>query len=123
MAEQKSKLQEKINFYLTIGVFALLIVVPPVLCSLFYLSRVPDVSWGDGSPTYTRIWMHRERRPVGIGYESRRIFVQYSETEICVENKLRFFLWGTSYRTRPATSHTTMVLVNNHWQQTGQVCR
>lgn len=122
--KQTNTLQEKFNYYLTIVVLVLFIVVPPVLCGLFYLSQVPDVTWGnDESPAFTRIWMYRERRPVGIGYQSQRVTREYSATEVCVETKLRFLLWGESDRAEPATSSRVMVLANNRWQPSGQKCR
>lgn len=123
MTNKPSKRQEKLNWYLTIVVLVLFTCVPPLLCSLLYLSQVPDITWGDeASPAYTRIWMHRERRPVGIAYESRSIVEQYSSTKVCVENKLRFFLWGRSDRAEPATSRSEMILVDNRWQPTGEAC-
>jgi hypothetical protein len=120
--KRPSSLQERINTALTILVLALFIIVPPLLCGLFYLSRVPDISWGDAPLNYSRIWMHRERRPVGIGYQSHRVITEYSETEVCVENKLRFFLWGRSRGAEPATSSQKMVLVDQDWQATGEAC-
>lgn len=123
MSKKPSKFQQKLNNCLTILVLALLIFLPPLLCGLFYLSRVPDITWGGGdSPTYTRLWLHRERRPVGLGYESRRISETYSDSEICVQTKLRFLLWGTSPSAEPATRHQRMVLVDQHWQPTGEAC-
>ena len=124
MVRQPTKLQEKMNWYLTVVVLILSIILPLILCGLFYLSRVPDVTWGEeNSPRYTRIWMHRERRPVGIGYESRRIIETFSDTEICVQNNLRFFLWGEARSAEPVETRQKMVLVNNLWQPTGEACR
>lgn len=124
MTKQPTKLQERINLSLTIVVMVLLVVLPPVLCGLLYLSRVPDVTWGgnDGEPAYTRLWMHRERRPVGLGYETRRVVIEYSDTRVCVENNLRFLLWGSSDRAEPATSFKEMILVEGQWQSTGEDC-
>ena len=116
--------QEKVNLILTIVVIFLLIVVPPVLCGLFYLSQVPDITIGDGAgPNYTRIWMYRERRPLGIGLQSRRVVETYSDTELCAETRLRFLLWGNSRLVRPATSSQIMTLQNDQWQPTGEECR
>ena len=121
---QPSKFQRNLNWYLTLFVLALFLIVPLLLCGLFYLSQVPDITWGGGdSPTYTRIWMHRERRPAGIGFESRRIVERYGDTEICVQNKLRFLLWGQSRTAEPATRQQTMLLTNDQWQPTGEACR
>ncbi len=123
MSKHPTKLQEKVNYSLTVVVLVLFFILPFVLCALFYLSQVPDVTWGGiDSPAYTRIWMYRERRPIGIGYESRRIVAEYDDTEICVENRLRFFLWGTSHTAEPATKQQRMLLVDNRWQPTGQTC-
>jgi hypothetical protein len=122
--KKHSALQERVNLFLTIIVIFLLIVVPPVLCGLFYLSQVPDVTFGGtDSPNYTRIWMYRERRPVGVGYQSRRIVETYTDSEICAETRLRFLLWGHSRLARPATSSQTITLVDGQWQPSGEDCR
>lgn len=124
MSTKPGKLQERINFYLTIIVLALLIGLPPILCGLLYLSRVPDITWGrEDRLTYTRIWMYRERRPVGIGLQSQRVTKEYSFSEVCVENRLRFFLWGKSSKAEPNTSSHQMILVDDRWQSNGQLCR
>jgi hypothetical protein len=124
MAKQPSNLQEKLNWILTITVLVLSFIVPLLLCGLFYLSQVPDITWGgEGRPTYTRIWLHRERRPVGLGYESRRVTLEYNDHEICVQNKLRFLLWGKSAQAEPATTQLKLALINNRWQPTGEPCR
>ncbi len=124
MSKKQSKLQEKINKSLTIVALFLLVTLPPILCGLFYLSQAPDITWesADGL-TYTRIWMYRERRPVGIGYQSRRVIKEYSYSEACVETRLRFLLWGKSLKAEPSTSSRQMILVDNRWQSTGEVCR
>jgi hypothetical protein len=116
--------QDKVNLFLTIAVIFLLIVVPPILCGLFYLSQVPDITIGNGdSLSYTRLWMYRERRPLGIGLQSRRVVESYSDTEVCAETRLRFLLWGKSRLVRPATSSQLMTLVDDQWQPTGADCR
>ena len=121
--KKPSKLQEKINWYLTIIVLVLFTLIPPISCGLLYLSRVPDVTWGDeASTSYTRIWMYRERRPVGIGYQRRHVVIEYNENEVCVETRLRFLLWGRSDRAEPATKHQRMILVDGRWQPTGERC-
>jgi hypothetical protein len=124
MSKKPSKLQQKLNYYLTLVVLVLLVVLPPLLCGLFYLSQVPDVTWGGGdSPAYTRLWVHRERRPVGLGLETRRMITTYSDTELCVQTKLRFLLWGTSPTAESATRQQRMVGVDQRWQPTGEACQ
>lgn len=124
MSDDQSKFQENLNWYLSLLVLVLFAIVPPILCGLLYLSRVPDVSWERVDKlTYDRIWLYRERRPVGIGYQAQRIVTQYRQTEVCVENRLRFLLWGKSEEARPATSRQIMAFVNNRWQPTGEACR
>ncbi len=124
MPKQPSKLQQQINWYLSLLVLFLFVTVPPILCGLFYLSQVPEVMWqGEGNLTYDRIWMYRERRPLGIAYQTQRVIETYSPTEVCVENKLRFFLWGSSERAEEATISQKMVFVDSQWQSTGQACR
>lgn len=123
-SKQPNKLQEKINLYLTIVVLFLLVILPPILCGLLYLSRVPDITWeGDDGLTYTRIWMYRQRRPVGIGMQRQRVVEIYSDTEVCAELRLRFLLWGRSPEAEPVTSERTMVLVDGYWQPSGGECR
>ncbi len=121
--KKPSKLQDRINWYLTIVVLVLFTLLPPVSCGLLYLSRVPDITWGDeASTSYIRIWMHRERRPVGIGYQRRHVVIEYNENEVCVETRLRFLLWGRSDRAKPAISYTKLIRVDDRWQQTGDDC-
>lgn len=122
--KKSSKLQEKINYYLTIVVLILFVIVPPVSCGLLYLSRVPDITWaGDDGLTYTRIWMHRERRPVGIGIQRQLVVETYSDSEVCAELRLRFILWGRSPEAQPVTSERAMILVDGRWQPANEECR
>lgn len=123
MPKQPSKLQQQINWYLSLFVLFLFVTVPPILCSLLYLSQVPDMMWQrDDRLTFDRIWMYRERRPLGIAYQTQRVIIEYSLTEVCVQNNLQFFLWGSSTLAKPATSSHRMVLVDNQWQATGRTC-
>lgn len=101
-----------------------MLIVPPILCGLFYLSQTPEVMWQrDDQLTFDRIWMHRERRPLGIAYQTQRVVEFYSPGEVCVQNDLRFFLWGRSSEAQPSTSNHRLVLVNNLWQSTGEACK
>ena len=124
MSNQPSKLQQQLNWFLSLLVILLLFIIPPLLCGLLYLSRVPDVTWerSDGV-TYDRIWLYRERRPVGIGYQTRRVIAEPDSTEICAENGVRFFLWRKSAEAQPSTYSQKMVLVNDQWQPTGEACQ
>jgi hypothetical protein len=123
MAKEPGKLQQQINWYLSLFVLFLFVTVPPVLCGLFYLSRVPEVMWErDDSLTYDRIWLYRERGPLGIAYQTQRIIKEYSQTEVCVQSALHFFLWGSSKEAEAATSSHRMVWLDNQWQSTGQAC-
>jgi hypothetical protein len=122
--KQPGKLQERINFFLTIIVLAFLVFLPPILCGLLYLSRVPDVTFGEENGlSYTRVWMYRERRPLGIAYQRQSVVEMYSDTEACVETQLRFLLWGNSRLAEPNTSSRGMTLVNDRWQPNGLECR
>ncbi len=123
MSKQASKFQQQLTWYLSLCVLALFLVVPPILCGLLYLSRVPEVMWEDEDLlTFDRIWMYRERRPLGIAYQNQRVIKTYSQTEVCVQNDLRFFLWGNSKEAKPNTSNHRMILVDNLWQSTGEAC-
>lgn len=122
--EEPNKLQTEINWYLSLIVLILFIVVPPILCGLFYLSRVPDITWAsDDNLTYTRVWMYRERRPLGLAFETRQLVERYTDTRVCVQNKLRFFLWGESDIAKPATSRHTMEFYDNRWHLVGEECQ
>lgn len=123
MSKEPSKLQQQINWYLSLVVLFLLVIIPPILCGLFYLSQVPEVMWErDQSLTFDRIWLYRERRPLGIAYQTQRIIKEYSQTEVCVESNLRFLLWGSSKEAEAATSSRRMVWVDNQWQSTSEIC-
>jgi len=120
---QRSNMQQNISWYLSLVVITLLIILPPIWCGFLYLSSVPDVIWeGNDGVSFDRIWMYRERRPVGIAYQSRRVIEEYSPTEICAETQLRFFLWGQSREADPATVTQLLTLSNNRWQPTGEEC-
>lgn len=124
MSKQPTKLQQQLNWYLSLFVLTLMLIVPPILCGLFYLSQAPEVMWQrDDQLTFDRIWMHRERRPLGIAYQTQRVIEYYSPSEVCVQNDLRFFLWGRSTEAQPSTSSHRLVLVNNLWQSTGEACK
>jgi hypothetical protein len=124
MRKQPSKLQEQINWYLSLFVIFLFVTVPPILCGLLCLSQVPEVMWQrEDQLTFDRIWMYRERRPLGIAYQTQRVTQEYSPTEVCVQSDLQFFLWGSSNLAKPATSSRRMVLVDNQWQSTSAACR
>lgn len=121
--KQPSKLQQELNWYLSLFVIALLVILPPIWCGFLYLARVPDITWeGDDGISFDRIWMYRERRPVGIGYQSRRVIAEYSNEEVCAETRLRFFLWGSTDQAAPATTSQLMVLVDDRWQPTSEAC-
>ena len=123
MTTPPDKFQEKLNWYLSLLVLFLFFVVPPILCSLLYLSQVPDVTWERNDRlTYDRIWLHRDRRPVGLGYQSQRVVAEFSDIEVCVENKLRFFLWGRSQSAEPGVSNRRMVYVDHQWQPEAEAC-
>jgi len=120
---QPGKMKQNINWYLSWVVIALLIILPPIWCGFLYLSSVPEVIWEDSDGiSFDRIWMYRERRPVGIGYQSRRVIEEYSPTEVCAETQLRFFLWGKSREADPATAAHVLTFANNRWQPTGEEC-
>ena len=122
--KQPSKTQQNISWYLSLVVIALLIILPPIWCGFLYLSSVPDVTWeGSDGVSFDRIWMYRERRPVGIAYQSRRVIEQYSPTEVCAETQLRFFLWGESREADSATATQLLTLADDRWQPTGEECR
>jgi hypothetical protein len=124
MPKEQSKLQQQINWYLSLFVLFLFVTVPPILCSLLYLSQVPEVIWQrDDHLTFDRVWMYRERRPLGIAYQTQRVIQAYSQTEVCVQSDLQFFLWGNSNLAKPATSSRRMVLVDKQWESTGEECR
>lgn len=121
--KEQSETQQNITWYLSLVVIALLIILPPIWCGFLYLSSVPDVTWesSDGV-SFDRIWMYRERRPVGIAYQSRRVIKEYSPTEVCAQTQLRFYLWGKSREADSSTASQVLTLTNNRWQPTGEEC-
>ena len=124
VSNRPGRFQQELNWYLSLAVVFLLVIVPPILCGLFYLSQVPELTWErDDGLTFDRIWLYRERRPQGIGYQRARVTADYSFTEVCVETRLRFWLWGNAAQAEPATTRHQMVLVDGRWQSTGADCR
>ncbi len=116
--------RDQLNWYLALLVLFLFITVPPFMCGLLYLSQVPDVVWErDNGLTFDRVWMYRTRRPVGVGYQSQRVLNEVSPDEVCVQNRVRFLLWGKAEGVVGATSSQTVVRTGGQWQPTGQPCR
>ncbi len=122
MSNPPSKLQQEITWYLSLVVLFLVVVLPPLLCGLVYLSRVPDVTWQGSGPTYDRIWLYRERRPLGIAHQSQRVIKEYGPTELCAENRLRFYLWGQAAEAEESTTTHKFIRAGEAWQPTGEGC-
>ncbi len=120
---QSTAWKKKVNLALSVVVLILLVLVPPLLCGLFYLSQVPDITWGnDQGLTFTRIWLYRDRGAKGIGYQNQHIIKEYSDTAVCAETRLRFFLWAESSKAEPATTSRELIVFNNRWQPSGELC-
>jgi hypothetical protein len=122
MSTPPGKLQQEVSWYLSLVVLFLVILVPPLLCGLLYLSQVPDITWHGSGPTYDRIWLYRERRPLGIAYQSQRVIKAYNPTELCIENRLRFYLWGQAKEAEESTTTHKFVRLGEAWQPTGEGC-
>ena len=123
---EKPTLQQNIAWYLTLLLIIMVACMPGVLCSLYYLSTVPDITWQRGTDDLTvdRIWIERIRGPVGIGYETQRIKERLSDDEVCIKTTIRYYLWRTSRRdpVEGATYHQIHAKTQYGWQSTGQPC-
>jgi len=122
----QEKFKQDLAWYLTLLLIVLVTCTPGPLCSLFYLSRVPDVTWQRGRENLTvdRIWMARLRRgPIGVGYETQRITQTFSETDLCVTTTIRYFLWSDAGDdTTGTTYHLRYTKIGPNWQPTGASC-
>jgi hypothetical protein len=119
----QEKLKQDVAWYLTLLLVIMVACLPGFLCSLYYLSTVPDVTWQRGDLTYDRVWMARERAPVGIAYETQRIHENISAEEICVVNTIRYFLWNEVEGGDQNSRYSQlMVKTDNGWQSNGQSC-
>ena len=117
------KLKQDLAWYLTLLLIIMVACLPGFFCSLFYLSTVPDVTWRRGELTYDRLWMAREDGPVGIAYESQRINERLSDEEVCVVNKLRYFLWTeVEGGNQNAQYSQLMTKTEQGWRSSGQTC-
>ena len=125
MSEQASpSANENLSFFLTLLLIILLALVPTCLCGLFYLSRVPDVTWQRGALSYNRLWLADVRGPAGLGFESQWVSKEYSPTEVCVENSVRFFLWSAppGSANQDVAYNQRWVLQDGDWQPSGKNC-
>lgn len=119
-------LRDNITWYATLLLVVIVAIVPTLLCGIFYLSRVPDVTWRHGDLAHDRIWLARIPQPIGLGFESHRVAKSYNDHEVCVEVNVRYLLWS-----RPpdlgedpnVTYSELMVLTKDGWQSNGEACR
>ncbi|MFQ5612622.1 MAG: hypothetical protein ACE5H9_10870 [Anaerolineae bacterium] len=127
MTQQDSDpLRQNISWYGSLLLVLIIAIVPTALCGLFYLSRVPDVTWRRGDLTHDRLWLARVPQPIGLGFESQRPATSYSDHEVCVEVNVRFLLWSRpgDFRQDQNVSYSqVLVLTERGWQPNGQDCR
>lgn len=118
--------QENVAWFFTLLLIILVACLPGFLCSLFYLSTVPDVTWQRGREDLTidRIWMARLRGPVGIGLESQRVTDRINETQICVATNVRYLLWRDPDNESLENAKYSRIyhLTDQGWQMTADTC-
>ena len=118
--------QQTITWYLTLLLIAMVACMPGAMCSLYYLSTVPDVAWTRGREglTVDRIWMARARRgPVGLGYETQRITDTLADEALCVTTTVRYLLWSSAGSdAEGATYQHKFTQTDYGWQSTGESC-
>ena len=118
-------LQQNIAWYLTLLLITLVACMPCTLCSLYYLSAVPDITWHRGSYDLTvdRIWMARLRGPVGVGYETQRVTETIADDQVCVTNTIRYFLWSDAGEEAEGAEFSRLFAKTPQgWRATGEVC-
>jgi len=118
-------LQQNIAWYLTLLLITLVACMPCTLCSLYYLSTVPDITWRRGryDLTVDRIWMARLRGPVGLGYETQRVTRTISADQVCVTNTIRYFLWSDAGEETGGTEFSRLFgKTETGWRATGEGC-
>ena len=120
------KLKEEVGFYASLLLIILVTCAPGFLCSLYYLSTVPDVTWqrGDKDLTIDRVFMlHVKRSPVGLGYETWRVSETLSDDEACVAISIRYLLWSDAGdEAQSAKVSQRFARGQSGWQATGQPC-
>lgn len=121
------RLKEEVGFYASLLLIILVTCAPGFLCSLYYLSTVPDVTWqrGDDGLTIDRVFMlHLKRSPVGLGYETRRVSDTLSDDEVCVTTTIRYLLWSDAGdEAQGAKVSQRYARSQSGWQTTGQPCQ
>lgn len=124
--EPKPTAQQNLAWYLTLLLLTAVACMPGILCSLYYLSTVPDITWQRGSRNLTmdRIWMARVRGPIGIGYQSQRVSEVYNDSRVCVLNSVQYYLWRRPRREAVENGSSKIVYILNEgqWQSSGESC-
>lgn len=117
------RIGQEIGWYFSLLLVILVACLPGLLCSLFYLSTVPDVTWRHGELAYTRVWMVQEKGPIGLALERQRVQNRPAADQACVRTIVRYLFWqqpdeaGRNSRYSRLYSHT-----DQGWQATGQRC-
>lgn len=123
---KKPTAQDNLTWYLTLLLLTLVACMPGVLCSLYYLSTVPDVTWqrGDHNLTMDRIWMAQVSGPIGIGHQKQRVTEVYEDDRLCVADSVQYYLWRQPRREEVdnGSSETVYVMQNGRWQSSGEAC-
>jgi hypothetical protein len=120
------KLKEEVGFYASLLLIILVTCAPGFLCSLYYLSTVPDVTWqrGNDGLIIDRVFMVRARRsPIGLGYETWRVSETLSNDEVCVTISIRYLLWSDAGdEAQGARVSQRFTRGQSGWQARGQPC-
>ncbi|MEM7032712.1 MAG: hypothetical protein AAF629_24375 [Chloroflexota bacterium] len=122
----KPTIADNFTWYFSLVLIVLVVCSPCMVCSLFYLNSVPDITWQRGSRDLTmdRIWMAQSQGPIGIGYQWQRVDAEISDTEVCVSNAVRYFLWRRPKLTdiESVETKTVFALQNGRWQSASKPC-
>lgn len=117
-------LKDNLMWYASLGLIFLFICASFMLCSIFYLAQVPDITWEHEDVAYTRIFLVRSRGPVGIAYQTQRMGETTEQGEVCVTTKVRYLLWKNAPDIQNQNAETRLIYLNTAtgWQPTGKIC-
>ena len=116
--------KENIIWYFSLLLTLTIICMSLGICSLVYLSQVPDITWRRGDTTYDRIFMVEIEGPAGIGHEAQRTTQTLSDNEICVTTTLSYYLWqeDTEIKTPNTTFSYIFIRSGQKWMITEKEC-
>ena len=124
MSSSPSIPKRDFGWYATLLALLLMFLTLNGLCFLFYLSRVPDITFRRDELTFTRLFLARSDGPAGIGLQTQRVTQTLPDDRRCVTVAVRYYMWKRTPQTENQNTTYSHLFAKTPygWQSTGQPC-